>query len=357
LSPGPEGRSGPAPGSIGPEFRFVGAPGSLVGIAAAFAGGFGVVVAFGHSTEGALLAGVALAASSVGIAARTFSDLGALRSRAATVVLGAAVVDDVAVLAFLPLVLGAEAGSSTVGVLFGLAAAVVFVVLVAGAGSRLARRPSERLAPSQSGRVPFVPALIQCLGLALLAEVIGLAALVGAFLASMVVAETDARDQIAERMEPLFELLVPFFFVVTAARVDLSALGDAGMAFVAAAVGTTLLAKLLGCGAGAMGLARRERLTVGAGMLPRGEVTLAVATAGLASGALDPAVFGVLLVAVLASNLMAPLALRPRLPPEGRRVRRPAIPPEAFDIDQSQADPAPAPRPRRARWGVRRPRL
>ena len=106
-----------------------------------------------------------------------------------------------------------------------------------------------------------------------------------------------------------------------------------------------------------MGLARRERLTVGAGMLPRGEVTLAVATAGLASGALDPAVFGVLLVAVLASNLMAPLALRPRLPPEGRRVRRPAIPPEAFDIDQSQADPAPAPRPRRARWGVRRPRL
>ena len=196
-----------------------------------------MVVAFGHSTEGALLAGVALAASSVGIAARTFSDLGALRSRAATVVLGAAVVDDVAVLAFLPLVLGAEAGSSTVGVLFGLAAAVVFVVLVAGAGSRLARRPSERLAPSQSGRVPFVPALIQCLGLALLAEVIGLAALVGAFLASMVVAETDARDQIAERMEPLFELLVPFFFVVTAARVDLSALGDAGMAFVAAAVG------------------------------------------------------------------------------------------------------------------------
>lgn len=307
---------------------------SLGGMAVTIAAGVGTVSAFGHPGSAAVLAGVALAASSVGIAARAFSDLGSLRSRVARTVLGAAILDDVAVLAFLPLAQGVGSGASLGAALFGLGGAAAFVVLVAGAGSRLARRHAQRLAPSATGRGPFVLALGLCLGLALLAEGIGLAALVGAFLAGMVVAETHAREQVAERMEPLFELLVPFFFVVSAAQVDLEALGGGGLPFVGTLVAGTLLAKLVGCSAGAMGLGFGERLTVGAGMLPRGEVTIAVATAGLAARSLDAAVFAALLAAVLASNLVAPVLLRAVTPGARPRHPRTDIPPEAFDVDE-----------------------
>src|SRR2546423_9836812 len=105
----------------------------------------------------------------------------------------------------------------------------------------------------------------------------------------MVVAETRERYELDRRMEPLFDFLVPFFFVIAGARLDLGALGDAGAGFLLSLIAVTVLAKFLGCAIGAFDVsAARERHVVGAGMIPRGEVTLAVATSGLAAGALPP---------------------------------------------------------------------
>jgi Kef-type K+ transport system membrane component KefB len=136
-------------------------------------------------------------------------------------------------------------------------------------------------------------------------------------------------------MEPLFDFLVPFFFVISAARVDPGALGSAGPGFLAAVLAVALVAKPLGCAAGAAGLGLRRRLAVGAGMLPRGEVTLAVAGGlGAAAAADRPELYAALVAAVLVSALAAAPLLQLVLPREDRHPAGPhrEIPPEAFEV-------------------------
>jgi Kef-type K+ transport system membrane component KefB len=305
---------------------------SLAGIAAAGLTGALVFRLFGLGMREALLAGTALAASSVGVAARVFQDLRLVATPPARVVMGAAVVDDVVVLALFPLVQGfGKHGAPPGGAVIGVAGALAFVVLVAVVGSRLAGRHAGILEAPRVRRSPFILALAFCLGMAALAERVGLAALVGAFLAGMVLAGTRDRYELDRRMLPLFDFLVPFFFVITAAQMDLGMIfsGGAGLAVTLCLV--TLVAKVAGCGGGALGLDLRERLQVGAGMIPRNEVTLVVASAGLASGILDQRVFAVLGAAVLVSTLAAPLALRVVVPRRARPEREPfgEGPPEA----------------------------
>jgi Kef-type K+ transport system membrane component KefB len=316
--------------AVGRSALLASAGGVILTVAASFA----ALVLLGIDGGIAATAALALAASSVGVAARAFGDLGALESPPARVVLGAAVVDDVLVLAALPLVQGVGTGSSAVEVAAGVVGAVAFVIAVAVVGPRLARRHGTRILDvPRIRRSPFVLALVLCLGLAALAERVGLAALIGAFLAGMVVAETEHRDGLQPQMEPLFDFLVPFFFVVSAARVDPGALADAGPGFLAAVLAAALLAKPVGCAAAAAGLSRRRRLVVGAGMLPRGEVTLAVATSVAGIGASGGQLYAALVGAVLLSTLLAAPLLQAVLPQEDRRpiAPRPEIPPEAFE--------------------------
>jgi Kef-type K+ transport system membrane component KefB len=295
---------------------------SMSGIVAAGATGTLVVWAFGYPVRTALLAGTALAASSVGVAARVFQDLGVASSRPARVVLGASVVDDVVVLALFPLVQGfGTHGSSVGGALVGVAGAVVFIVLTATLGSRLAGRHAGLLDRPRVRRAPFVLALGLCLGLAALAEQVGLAALVGAFLAGIVLAGTRDRYELDRRMLPLFDFLVPFFFVITAARMDPRVVLSGGLLFGGVLTAVTVLAKM-GAGAGAaIGLPARERLQVGCGMIPRNEVTLVVASAGAASGSFGPKVFSILVAAALVSTLVAGPILRGIIP-QGREPGR-----------------------------------
>jgi Kef-type K+ transport system membrane component KefB len=166
-----------------------------------------------------------------------------------------------------------------------------------------------------------VVSLAICLGLAALAERVGLAALVGAFLAGMVLAESRDQYDLERRMEPLFDLLVPFFFVLAGATLDPGALAGAGIPFLITAIGATLVAKLVGCGVGAAGLPFRERLAVGSGMVARAEVTLAVATTALASGDVQPSVFSGLVAAVLVTSLVAPALTKASIPVAQRRAR------------------------------------
>jgi Kef-type K+ transport system membrane component KefB len=302
---------------------------SVSGMLAAGGAGYGIVVAFGCPARAAAVAAVALAASSVGIAARAFSDLGMTASRPARVVFGAAVLDDVVTLVAIPVAIGVGGSRGAGGVAVAVIGALAFVVLVSALGTPFFRRYARLLERPRLHRAPFVVSLALCLGLAALAEQIGLAALIGAFLAGMALAETSERYELDRRMEPLFDFLVPFFFVLAGARMDPGALGDAGSWFVVAFVVVTIAAKFLGPSLAAVGLPFRERMIVGAGMIPRGEVTLAVATAGLTAGRIPVAVFSVLVAAVLATSLAGPPALQAASPdrrPFARRERRDSPP-------------------------------
>ena len=153
--------------------------------------------------------------------------------------------------------------------------------------------------------------MIVCLGLAAFAANIGLAALIGAFLAGMIVAETKDHGSIEEEVKPLYAFFPPFFFAFIGIELDLGALIDGYALFLLLTI--TLLAALAKFGPAylaARGLGKREAAIVGVGMVPRGEVGIVVAAIGAAEGVVDAELFGVVVGMSILTTLLAPFALR-----------------------------------------------
>jgi Kef-type K+ transport system membrane component KefB len=162
---------------------------------------------------------------------------------------------------------------------------------------------------------PLVPAFILMFAFALVSAAIGLAAIIGAFVAGLIVAETEARDELEHEVRPLGLIFTPFFFAVTGAQLDLGALLEPTTA--ALAIGLALvgvLTKALGGILGAWSLGRWSAATVGFGMVPRGEVGIVVANLGLAAGLLSASVFSAVLVAVVLTTVVAPYLLAWSIP-------------------------------------------
>jgi Kef-type K+ transport system membrane component KefB len=283
------------------------------GVVLPFLAGIGFGLALGESTETSVFLGAALAATSAGITSATFLDLGIARTRAARTVLGAAVVDDILALILLSVAVGmaASGGVDAGKIALALAIAVAFVAFVALGGTRLlARRPQLLQAPRFADS-PLLPAVIVCLGLAAFAAQIGLAALIGAFLAGMIVAETKDQSSIEEEVRPLYAFFPPFFFAFIGIELDLGTLLD-GHALVLLVAVTVIAAatKLVPAYWAARPLGRGEAAVVGVGMIPRGEVGIVVASIGAAEGVVDPELFGVVVGMSILTTLIAPFALR-----------------------------------------------
>ncbi|MCA1727037.1 MAG: cation:proton antiporter [Actinobacteria bacterium] len=306
------------------EFRSVAGPATqvgLLGIAIPFAAGWGVMRLLGFGQLEALFVGAALVATSVGVTARVLSDMDRLWRPEARVVLGAAVLDDVLGLAILAVVAGlGETGLSVARVAFVVGEAVAFVAVLALFGPRLARSHGRRLLEGPPDpRSPFILALGLCLGLSALAESIGLAALVGAFLAGLILAETDEEEELRRDMTPVADFVVPFFFVVTGARVDLEVFTDSTILGVTALITVVaVLGKVLGGVIGARSMGRRESLAVGVGMVPRGEVGILVASLGLSLGVVKADVYGAVIGMSVLTTVLAPPFLRPLFAEGGR---------------------------------------
>jgi Na+:H+ antiporter len=300
------------------ELGAVGRPAVLVaatGVAVPFAGGWAVASAMGHGGHTAVFIGAALTATSVGITARVFADLRALASVEARTVLGAAVVDDVMGLVILTVVVRlVGAGSvSPLEVAGVVGLAVAFLVVATGAGSRLAPpvfAGVQRLARSRGTLMPL--ALAFTLAVAELASAARLAPIVGAFVAGLSLARTSQAERIRRELTPIGHVFVPVFFLQIGIDARLgefarpAVLGLAGSLFVVAVVGKLVSA------AGAI-RAPGDKLLLGIGMIPRGEVGLIFASLGRASGLLGQDLYAALLLVVLATTLVAPPLLRARL--------------------------------------------
>jgi Kef-type K+ transport system membrane component KefB len=189
--------------------------------------------------------------------------------------------------------------------------AVGFVAFFALGGTRLVRRfPGVFKAPRFS-ESPLLPAVILCLGLAALSAEIGLAAIIGAFLAGLMVAETTEQHPVEEEVVPLYAFFAPFFFVAIGVQIDLDALANGGT--LALLVVVTLVAvatKLGGAWLGARSLGRDEALFVGVGMVPRGEVGIIVASIGAGAGVLNAELFAVIVAMSVVTTLGVPPLLR-----------------------------------------------
>jgi Kef-type K+ transport system membrane component KefB len=298
------------------DMRAVGASATTVGVLGVvfpFIGGIALGFALGDDSAEAIFLGVALVATSVGITSAVLIELGVVRTAAARTILGAAVIDDVLALLLLAVATGlADNGSLDVGDLaLVVGISLAFVAFFALVGTRVTQRWPRLLHAPRFSESPLLPAVLVCLGLAALAAEVGLAAVIGAFLAGMIVAETREQHPIEREVAPLYAFFPPFFFAFIGAELDLGTLAGGGA--LALFVGLTLLAvatKYLGAWFGASALPFRERRMVAVGMIPRGEVGIIVAGIGASAGVVGDERFAVIVAMSVATTLLAPPLLR-----------------------------------------------
>lgn len=294
-----------------------------VGRVATFVGVSGVVLPFvlgglwawgsGYETPKAMFVAAAFVATSAGITARVLQELGVLGRRESRIILGAAVIDDILAMLLLGVVTAIQGGGgvNVISLLVVLAQAVGFVALITLVGTRVMKKSSMLLDAPINPLSPLTLSLMICLGLAVAASFIGLAAIIGAFLAGMIVAETRQRHSLEKQVQVIMAFLVPFFFVVTGAKVDVRQLGSSSALVMVAVV--TLLAvvsKLVGCGVAALSTGRRSALIVGVGMVPRGEVGIIVASLGLQAAVFTETLYAVIIAMSLITSVIAPPALK-----------------------------------------------
>lgn len=289
---------------------------AIIGMVAPFLLGLGVVKLMLPEvpTQGAIFVGAILTATSVGITARVFRDLGHNRGAAASVVLGAAVIDDVLGLIVLAVVSGLVA-TGTVGILSTMTItlkAVGFLGAVIGLGLWLAPRMLSWLAHARLENVRMLFALSFAFLLSWLANEIGLATIVGAFAAGLILEELFfdkvPGKPVHEILQPLESFMVPVFFVLMGLQVKLETFGDPRLLLEAGAITLVAVVGKLLAGLGAP--KRYGRLSIGLGMMPRGEVGLIFASIGKSLGVVDAALFSSVVIMVMVTTLLAPPLLK-----------------------------------------------
>lgn len=279
-----------------------------VGIVLPLACGFFFGMQLGLGRPESLFVGAALVATSVGITARVLADRGFLSTTEARIILGAAVIDDVLGMLVLSVVVGTTRGAvDTVHLGILLLQVVVFVGFEVLVAPGLVRRHAHWLDRLRIPNAGFVVALVVMLAMAALSEAIGLAGIVGAFFAGMMFAETEDRWDLVKQTRPLYEWLVPYFFVVTGMQVELSRFGSPAVLVPGIVLALIAMAtKVVGCGLGASGMGWRRMVAIGVGMVPRGEVGLIVASTGLAAGVIGSATYGMIVFVVVATTVVVP---------------------------------------------------
>ena len=302
---------------------------AILGVVLPFAVGYGIMAAIQASWVEALFVGAAMVATSVGITAQVLAAKGLLQERASKVILAAAVIDDILgllVLAFVSSVAKGQVNVASLVTTFVMAA--VFTVFIAKYGSLTLRRVIPRVEQRLTAvEGQFNLALLFLFSLSVLAAWLGVAAIVGAFLAGMALSET-VNSRVHDLAQGINELLVPFFLAGIGLHLNISVFANAATIWLSAGIlVAAIVTKLIGCGAGAWRLGRADMLRVGVGMVPRGEVGMVVAQIGLGMGVITDSVYAVVVFMTVATTLVAPPMLK-----RAYRKIQPGLPEEKFSL-------------------------
>jgi Kef-type K+ transport system membrane component KefB len=289
---------------------------AVIGVTLPFALGFGLAVALNLTGVQAIFIGATLTATSVAISARVLFDLGKLKTREGNIILGAAVLDDILGLVMLSVIVGlAESGTvswAEVARIAGLALLFLGVAIVVGI--RYAHWFSQLVNRMQTRGRLIIAAVTFALLLGYAAELTGIAPLVGAFAAGLVLARTEHQAHIEERIKPVADVFVPIFFVLVGTALDLGYFnpfnqGNWPVLHLAGGLLVAGIAGKLAAGVGVLGQGVNPWV-VGVGMLPRGEVGLIFAGVGLSSGVIAEGEYGAILVVVVLTTLLSPILLK-----------------------------------------------
>ena len=291
---------------------------ALAGVVAPFALGLGAGMWLlpGEPTSVHLFLAATLCATSVGITARVFKDLMKLDTREAKVVLGAAVIDDILGLVILAIVVGivATGGFVWAEVTRIVLLALAFLLTILMFGDWIVRRGVWLFSQLDKHNAKVLFSLPFAFILAWVSDLIGLATIVGAFAAGLILSEehfvrfTDrdlsARDAIA----PIEALFAPIFFVLMGMQVNLATFAEPNTLFLAIAFTVVAIAgKLV---SGAFAGKDMDRLSIGLAMVPRGEVGLIFASVGKGLGVVTDSVFSAVVIMVVVTTMITPVALR-----------------------------------------------
>lgn len=290
---------------VGPRATVVG----VLGVILPFVSGYFIAMAWDGSFAEAMFIGAAMVATSVGITARVLGSMGLLDRETSRIILGAAVIDDILGLIILSLVSAVSQGSvSYTGLAKTAAAAILFTAFVALIGSRVMTRLAPSIERLRLSKPFFNIGLVLCLGLSLASIYVGVAAIIGAFLAGMALAEaTEDNHKMHKLTSGVTEFLVPFFLVNIGMQLDLAVFREMSVVVLAIVITVAaVITKFVGCGLGGWGMTKREMAQVGVGMVPRGEVGIVVAQIGLGLGVISGHFFAAVLFMAVATTLIAP---------------------------------------------------
>jgi len=302
---------------------------AVLGVVAPWALGWwvGALLLPEHSVYVHAFLGAVLTATSVGITARVLKDLGHAQSPESRIIMGAAVIDDVLGLVVLAAVAAViAAADSGAGLSYGALAlvfgkALVFLVGALSLGVVLSPRLFSVASRLRGRGVLLATALTFCFTLAWLASAIGLAPIVGAYAAGLILEDLHYRElaakeekQLEDLIRPISSFLVPVFFVLMGMRVDLSALMRPEILGLAAALTVAAIVGKQACAIGALG-SRLDWLSIGIGMIPRGEVGLIFANIGLTlvvrgEHIIDAATYSAVVIMVMLTTMITPPALK-----------------------------------------------
>jgi Kef-type K+ transport system membrane component KefB len=305
---------------------------ALAGIALPLLLGYGYMSLRHHPPHEAIFVAAAMMATSVGITARVLGDLNVMQTRAARIVLGAAVFDDVLGMIVLAVVVGmvSSTGLEWAQLLVTAIEAVGFALIMMFYAPRVVKRMEPGMERMSTRDAPLIIALAICLGLSYAAVKIGMAAIIGAFFAGLAFAEYSPRWNLRERVFSINEFLAPFFFFSMGARLNMNVFD--GKLLVSAIVVSLLaiLSKLVGCGLPVLRSGWKTAAKVGVGMVPRGEVGLIVALVGLQMNIVSESAYALVIFMTGITTLVAPpimkvlfrkdMALEPALVEKSRKT-------------------------------------
>jgi Na+:H+ antiporter len=298
--------------------------------------GVGVVLLPSESRYAHLFLGAILTATSVGITARVLRDLGRSQTAEARIILGAAVIDDVLGLVILAVVVSliqaADQGTSVSAgsVLWVLAKAVLFVGGALWLGGKISPQLFGLTARLRGPGALLVTGLVFCFVLSAIAAVVGLAPIVGAYSAGLTLERVHYKpfavrgeQELEELVRPLTSLLAPVFFVTMGLKVQVHGLGDPRHLGLALALIATAILGKQACALAGIGTTL-DKLSIGIGMIPRGEVGLIFVNLGLGltvagEPVVDQALFSIIVLMVLVTTVITPPALQWSLRRSARR--------------------------------------
>lgn len=304
---------------VGPQAAIV----AIVGVVTPFVlGTVGLMAIFGTPVVPAIFAGAALTATSIGITAKVLAELQKLTSREGQIIIGAAVLDDILGIVVLAVVasLAKDGAVDPVKVAILIVSAAAFLIGTIVLGRLLVPYFIALTNELKTRGQLLVMSLTLAFGLAYVASAIQLEGILGAFAAGLVLAETEKRHALEKQVVPVADVLVPIFFVSVGAKTDLSVLNPfvpehrqglvMALFLVAIAIAGKVVTGFALWGRGDDKTPTLNRLAIGVGMVPRGEVGLVFAGVGSASGILSESLDAAIIVMVIATTFLAPPLLR-----------------------------------------------